>query len=221
MKERPILFSSSMVCAIRERRKRQTRRVVVPTMTPPRVAPLRMEIEGEQETDDHGLPCWAGYHPEYPGEAKWFSCPYGGVGDRLWVRETWRADYEHGENTRGAIPPLVEYRADTGSHGPADGSADTESGHWKPSIHMPRWASRITLKVTSVRAEPLHAITPRDVVAEGLYHEPGEWGPDEAYDHLIKAFAYFWDQINAKRGYGWDTNPWVWVVGFELIEGAT
>lgn len=130
-------------------------------------------------------------------------CPYGQPGDRLWVRETWAQHPDEAGIIWRATDP---------------GWDDNDYGiKWKPSIFMPRWASRITLEVTSVRVERVQDITPRDVVAEGIYHEPGEWGPDEAYDHLIKGFAHLWDQINAKRGYSWDANPWVWVIGFKVL----
>lgn len=196
IKERPILFSGPMVRAILEGRKTQTRRVVVPTMTTPRVAPLHMEpwiIDGEQETDEHGLPCWAGYHPDYPGEAKWFSCPYGQPGDRLWVRETWNKQMIDGAER-------VAYRA------------DIPNGHsflyWHPSIHMPRWASRITLELTGVRVERVQDITSEDARAEGV----------DAPDVLPRSkFATLWDSINAKRGYGWETNCWVWVLEFKRL----
>ena len=196
--EKPILFSAPMVRAILEGKKTQTRRVVKPTQSTPRVAPLRMEpwlIDGEQETDDHGLPCWAGYHPDYPGEAKWFSCPYGGVGDHLWVRETWNC-IDTGRLTQRQ--DWVRYRA-----------TDGEEMYWRPSIHMPRWASRLTLEITGVRVERVQDITHDDAVAEGCYEVEGRsWGR--------LGFSQLWDSINAKRGYSWEANPWVWCVGFAV-----
>lgn len=222
MKERPILFSGAMIRAIRDGRKRQTRRVVKPTQSTPKVLPLHMEpwvIDGEQQTDDHGLPCWAGFHPEYPGEAKWFSCPYGQPGDRLWVKETW---HPFGIGTSpNWISDRVIYRADNEGVQPFDGCtswplpapvvwAGKQSSAWKPSIFMPRWACRTVLDVVSVRVERVQDITHEDAVAEGCYEVEGRsWGR--------LGFSQLWDTINGKRGYGWDSNPWVWVVTFPEV----
>lgn len=213
MKERPILFSGAMVRAILEGRKTQTRRVVKPTQSTPKVAPLRMEpwiIDGEWQEDDNGLPCWAGFHPDYPGEAKWFTCPYGQPGDRLWVRETWSKE------TIDSTERIV-YRA------------DIANGHnfigWRPSIHMPRAYSRITLEITDVRAERVQEISEADAKAEGALQEfrtvvmRPDGGPDYHLPLSYRAgFANLWDSINAKRGYGWDSNPWVWVIGFRRVQ---
>ena len=98
----------------------------------------------------------------------------------------------------------------------------TESGvHWKPSIHMPRWASRLTLEVKEVRVERLQEISQEDAQREGLR------GPliDPELDSIVnqigvapkESFSDLWDSINAKRGHGWETNPWVWVVEFERV----
>lgn len=207
MKERPILFSGPMVRAILGR-KTQTRRVVVPTQSKPRVAPLRMEpwiIDGERQEDDNGLPCWAGFHPDYPGEAKWFTCPYGQPGDRLWVRETWWGTIAY-TVPEGHEQRFVAYRATMkGDRSPA---AD---GKWRPSIFMPRWASRITLEVTAVRVERVQDISEEDARAEGI-----EWKnlPRSAWRNV---FSRLWNEINAARGYGWDTNPWVWVLTLKRI----
>jgi hypothetical protein len=124
-------------------------------------------------------------------------CPYGQPGDRLWVRETW------------SVPPGDEvepgarllYRAD-----PADDAQWSPAPlfRWRPSIHMPRWASRLSLDLTGVRVEPVQDISEADAIAEGrnlLVAHPGYF-PDT------------WDAINAARGYGWDANPWVWVLEF-------
>ena len=216
--ERPILFSGEMVRAILEGRKTQTRRVVVPTQSKPRVAPLRMEpwiIDGEQQEDDYGAPAWAGFHPEYWGEAKWFTCPYGQVGDRLWVRETWRPC---------AVPQCsdtaicVEYRE----------SDYCKLGHlstlnrtgWRPSIFMPRKACRLELIVLEVHLVLLQDITGHEVITEGIpplrIHQPdvGRTGRGP----LLDAFASGWDKINGKRAkgaYAWDKNPWVWDIHYK------
>ena len=121
-----------------------------------------------------------------------FPCPYGADGDRLWVREKFCM----------AADGHVHYAA-----------TDQALGPWKPSIHMPRWASRITLEITGVSVEQLQDISEGDAEAEGTtpYTAPAEM---PAYK---PAFADLWDSINAKRGYGWDANCWVWVLTFNLI----
>ena len=117
------------------------------------------------------------------------NCPYGQPGDRLWVRETFAGT----KNTGFA------YRA-----------TDTAYGHkWRPSIFMPHWASRINLEVVSVRVERV-----QDISIEDAYDEGMEWG-DQGCGVL--EFKNLWDSINLKRGYGWDANPWVWVIEFKRL----
>ncbi len=225
MKERPILFSGPMVKAILEGRKTMTRRIVKPTQSTPKVAPLRMEpwlIDGAQETDDDGLPCWAGFHPDYPGEAKWFSCPYGKPGDRLWVRETWQIN--HVLYDRATIPKThpVEFGEPVEMLYRADGEFDEqfeidEGGSvWRPSIFMPRWASRLTLEVVSVRVEQLQDISEEDAITEGVSATAAGAGYPFAMSARMN-FVDLWDDINAKRGYGWAVNPFVWCVSFKEI----
>lgn len=234
MRERPILMSTEMVRAILDGRKTMTRRVALPAQSTPRIAPQTMEpwiLNGEQETDDHGAPCWIGTHPEYPTGEKWFSCPFGKAGDTLWVREAWAVDAplnqvrrEHEDVMRG-IGNGPYYRAD---------KVHENSGLvWRPSIHMPRWASRLTLEITAVRVERVQAITEADALAEGMYrYLPRPDGPkdpstglliplyhhtsrEQATKHTAReAFADVWDALNAKRGFGWDANPFCWVIGF-------
>jgi len=154
---------------------------------------------------------------------EWFlKCKYGVPGDRFWVRETWAP----GDDLNP--PETVWYRADNSLRG-IDGQAlDTyamQEPRWKPSIHMPRWASRITLEVTDVRIERLQEITQGDVLGEGL--ELPHDGLNTTFDPIQKACLHpelmrdwkaLWDGLNAKRGYGWDANPWVWVIGFKVLE---
>lgn len=136
------------------------------------------------------------------GHGQEMRCPYGV--ERLWVRETW---------AENKVLPIADrpvgdyiYRAD-----------GVYSGTWKPSIFMPRRASRITLEVVSVRVERLQSISERDCCLEmGCAVEwPGP-GPEPYKRNLRTSFGILWDTINAKRGYGWDKNPWVWVVEFEV-----
>ena len=136
--------------------------------------------------------------PIYPHE-----CPYGKPGDLLWVRETWGDPWHHAQ-------PRAFYRAtdekEVGWHPDFDG--------WKPSIHMPRWASRLTLRITDVRVQRLQDVTRADCVVEGCTERntDGAWyGPEVSFAHL-------WDRINARRGYGWNENPWVWCLSFEVIQ---
>lgn len=218
MKEKPVLFSGPMVRAILDGRKIQTRRVV------------KYEIRGPNppgETFD-----WMDKHGEWiaaHGTIKFSEtsaarlCPYGKPGDRLWVRETWRPTVIIGETYTAYV---TEYRAD-GEWQEAEFDDweevfdDRRRDRWRPSIHMPRWASRITLEVIGVRVERVQEITNEDAKAEGVTDTPYPmktykgWA-DGVYTAL---FHDLWDSINAKRGYSWEANPWCWVVEFRRIEG--
>lgn len=209
MKERPILFSAPMVRAILEGRKTVTRRVDL------KFAPVLVD---------------AGFADEYirdPGNH--CACPYGVEGDRLWVRETWAyfgGDEYLYQKERGA----ASYRADIEWGGLAELTRGIPGGRWRPSIHMPRWASRITLEVKSVRAERLQEIDGEDVPREGVTvprcgcercGQTSEMCPATATDH-IDAFAELWESINGKRpGCAWSDNPWVWRIEFARIEVST
>lgn len=180
MDERPILFSGSMVRAILEGRKTNTRRVVKLNYAG------RIARSGKQ------------WHVDDPAAA--LGCPYGQSGDLLWVRETWGLPWHHAQR------PYF-YRATdedaVGWHPDFDG--------WKPSIHMPRSASRISLEVAGVRVERVQDISAEDAWAEGIPHSPDV--------NPLHEFEELWDSINAKRGFGWDANPLVWVVEFRKAEG--
>jgi hypothetical protein len=140
-----------------------------------------------------------------------FPCPYGAVRDRLWVREK-HSVYRH------PTEPVVFYWAD---------HPDDKALKWKPSIHMPRWASRITLEITDVQVETVQGISEDDAFAEGirLPVSPDKkpllmvTGSRPIREWTARAyFAELWDRINAKRGYGWDKNPWTWVIKFNRIK---
>lgn len=153
------------------------------------------------------------------------ACPYGQPGDRLWVRETWARAYVH-----QALSEHYVYAA-------GDNSTDY-GGPWKPSIHMPRAASRITLEVTDVRVERLQDISEADAIAEGMDPSPGLVGDDDlavrdviaAHDAArgtflgmavpVARFVLLWDSINGKQPgvTNWNANPWVWVVSFRRLE---
>lgn len=187
MKERPILFNGAMVRALLAGTKTQTRRVVKPQ-------PRR--VDGGVPFGD--APAWA--HAE-PGSAM-MRCPYGKPGDWLWVRESWKHIeggnvYDAAGGVMDSFEPETLYRA----------SRPNYPGQWKPSIHMPRWASRITLEITSVRVERLQDISEADAIAEGVYTDPAS----PAYD----AYAQLWDEINGPGS--WAANPWVWVLEFRRL----
>ena len=160
-----------------------------------------------------------GYAHYVGGAFKRFRCPYGVPGDRLWVRETHHIDYyPAGTLNAHGNPGVIHYRADT------DIISQSWDGQWRPSIYMPRWASRITLEVVSVRVERVQDITPSDCIAEGVEVIANEWGtpwykgPQGEWKSSREAFSAFWNSINAKRGFPWSSNPWVWVVEFRQVE---
>lgn len=207
MASRPILFSGPMVRAILGGRKTQTRRTLRGTPS----------LTGQPEQVDGQTPhiCGdSGWHfRRGDGRCEWhIACPYGQPGDKLWVRETWGA-----RDIRGCSAPRiadidtvndrVEYRA--------DGMPD-DGRHWFPSIHMPRWASRLTLEVTAVRVERLQAITEEDAIAEGVDAVPVADVPRQGTLCRRDDFAQLWDLINGKRA-PWSSNPWVWVVNFRRL----
>lgn len=207
MIERPILFSAEMVRAVLRGDKTQTRRVVKPSK----------KSEWLFSAD------WADSFVIAPGNNALEYCPYGQVGDQLWVRETFCQvdDTDHG----GEL--WVDYRAtpkysEEHPAGWENAPCDHEALKWKPSIFMPRALSRIQLDVLSVRVERLRDISVQDIVDEGINAEVRVLDHDVAEGTVAQVlkhrFMELWDGINAKRGYGWDTNPWVWAVEFGVIE---
>ena len=216
MREMPILFSAPMVRALLSGEKTQTRRA------------MKLKPHQQIEERDDGTP-WPWMHDGERDADAWLSCPYGQPGDRLWVRETFQyrgASYD-GEGLedsewfrcygKGGAPdnwdPMYPAGWKPSRHmsvramtEPADQEDGVTSWITKkiPSIHMPRWASRITLEVTSVRVERLQDISEADAAAEGVHTDPD----CPAYD----AYQALWEQINGKGS--WDANPWVWVIDF-------
>lgn len=228
--ERPISFSAAMVRAILEGRKTQTRRVIsLPRWAEPgEKHTFEMDdvtINGVRYED------WPYAIAKVSGCLAPIPCPYGVPGDKLWVRETFQVrSLSYGEFGPTAFTHYVADGQDLpvpelGSHSAQEAVDEfVKRKLWGgniPAIHMPRWASRITLEITDVRVERVQDISEEDAEAEGV--EPIEWHEDIGgmpYDGTshYSAYAELWDSINAKRGFGWDKNPWVWVVGFRRLE---
>jgi len=233
MKEHPILFSGPMVRAILEGRKTQTRRVIKPQpyivadgWMWAKVAHLIENLSGTRYVKSKMAPL----------------CPYGAPGDRLWVRETHWKDKRDPDSCviYAHDPRYFKYKRD-GILGRCEHedfartnltleeaeNAVQSNKNWKkhPSIHMPRWASRINLEITDIRVERLDVITKTDIRAEGvevqyLDHDGDDYNFRFSEKQIGYAnFRYLWDSINAKRGYPWKDNPWIWVVEFKRVTG--
>lgn len=211
MKERPILFSGPMVRALLAGKKTQTRRVV---KNPYFYGCLTGDCPHWQESD-----C---------AHAMAQACPYGQPGDRLWVKETFAlhaCDDGFGNVTYRAGGAHVLLCGDHGDGDPVGIGAACEPNskykpeRWKPSIFMPRWASRITLEILDVRAERLQDISEEDAKAEGAEIQketPGGWvicGP--RIGSYREGYRWLWEQINGAGS--WDANPWVWVLEFRRL----
>lgn len=207
MKEQPILFSAPMVRAILSGSKSQTRRIVKPQPAPDQQPRTVIGSSGFVYVMDNAplLP-----YPEVR-RVRW-DCPYGQPGDRLWVRETWAHDATDLEQCRAAHEDAMGGLMTYGPYYRATESAP-DTLHWRPSIHMPRWASRITLEVTSVRVERLQDISRGDAMAEGCPFPNLAQGDDPR-----RWYAHLWDEINGPGS--WEANPWVWVVEFRTVEVA-
>jgi hypothetical protein len=221
MKEKPVIFSAPMVRAILGGRKTQTRRVIKPQ---PVCDSLKLFEDGkyyhelftmENERGEKRVVMHGGY-----------KCSYS-VGDLLWVREKFRlVDFSYVDDDWSAS---VQYAADqkTGARLHYLKNKGDEKTGWRSPIHMPKAAARLSLRVTGVRCERAQDITAEDVKAEGIdvNNDVPDGCPPDSDEHKSiknrdKAFSKFlygelWDKLNRERGYGWDANPWVWVVGFE------
>lgn len=190
-KERPILFNGEMVRAILSGSKTKTRRIMKPQPEMQNVFLGGRHCNSLVWKDTAGPDGWLMHN----------MCPYGKKGDRLWVRETWQGDPH---DFAGGITPIY-----------AASDERTEAG-WRPSIHMPRWASRITLEIVSVRLERLQAISEADAKAEGCL---GGHGSIPGYAYNATPNEQFWQLFISIYGKAaWDENPWVWCLTFRRVE---
>lgn len=231
MKERGMIFNSEMVLAILDGRKTQTRRIMT---VQPESSEFGLRYIAESSlAKEVGMYFWSQSDAcGMKARSKPFACPYGKPGDRIWVRETWSSDFANyypndrvwyaADNNRRLDIEVVDgvrgiYSPESDVHVPF---------RWRPSIHMPRWASRILLEITSVRVERLNAISEEDADAEGIDME-ALYDSQDCYDCIADhnmtgrptvtgAFKYLWESIYGEEG--WKSNPWVWVIKFKRVE---
>ncbi|EPY4802967.1 hypothetical protein ACXDID_003980 [Klebsiella pneumoniae] len=218
MKERGMIFNGDMVRAILDGRKTQTRRIMAPQPAD--------DIERCIFPNPDAIG-WKSSLKHKHGSTTAHFCPFGAVGDRIWVREAFRV------HSRATDVATLVYKA-------SERNSWTEQTHrvpvavcnkpatpekWTPSLHMPRWASRILLEITSVRVERLNAISEEDARAEGIIDggclncgEPEPCGCANPEPDATDAFAYLWQSIYGQES--WNANPWVWVISFERIESG-
>lgn len=217
MKERGMIFNSEMVRAILDGRKTQTRRIIKPQPE----ATLSGSLSGKWLSRPlNGL-----LLPKIEDIA--IHCPFGSVGDRIWVREAFRV------HSRATDVATLVYKASernswteqTRRVPVAVCNKPATPEKWTPSLHMPRWASRILLEITDVRVERLNAISEEDARAEGIIDggclncgEPEPCGCANPEPDATDAFAYLWQSIYGQEN--WNANPWVWVISFERVEGG-
>ncbi|MBM5772756.1 hypothetical protein B6I53_21970 [Klebsiella pneumoniae] len=206
MKERGLIFNGEMVRAILDGRKTQTRRTVKP------------------QPDEDGL-AKVTNGPWVDTSERNYRCPFGAAGDRIWVRETFCPV----DDTQYGGEKWVDYRATPKfeeSHPAGWDSApnDAEALKWRPSIHMPRWASRILLEITDVRVERLNSIHDVDAMREGIQNlttcSHADFGIPGVVNaqHPVRAFQLLWESIYGADS--WRDNPWVWVIEFKRVEGG-
>ncbi len=252
MKERGMIFNGEMVRAILDGRKTQTRRIMKLQPKPSKSRPGDFWFSSKKlESMVHVSDLAPGNSPiaDYHLFIQEHCCPFGAVGDRIWVRETWGV-VSHELDEDGRIQPWTPDRPATVIHempfgngyysghaiyaadgdftwGDDDGYEDGRSC-WKPSIHMPRAASRILLEITDVRVERLNSISEEDAEAEGIDME-ALYDSQDCYDCIADhnmtgrptvtgAFKYLWESIYGEEG--WKSNPWVWVIEFKRVEGG-
>lgn len=220
MKERGMIFNGDMVRALLDGRKTQTRRAVKGVDGAVSFS-REWDVNGKEIFIVLGEKDQTGMNPVLGA----ISCPFGMVGARIWVRETWA-------EAGASAPNLTLYRANYPEHIPSqyENVPTADSILWRPSIHMPRWASRILLEITEVRVERLNSISERDAVAEGIktgrcgnettwrdaFYVPGD---NQPYFNAATAYGDLWSSIYGEDS--WAANPWVWVIEFKRIDGAS
>jgi hypothetical protein len=229
MKERPIIFNAEMVRAVLDGRKTQTRRII---QSPAKNMQARghecisYRAPGDQWYQDYvfSMRDRSGVWQDYKHEQFLAKCPFGAIGDRLWVRETWMPDAPRDGTwgdvefygCKGSPLSIIPERYRKPEHCIHRASWDgSEMVGWTPSIHMPRWASRITLEITGVRVERLQDISQSDAKSEGCWYGRGGGEPDFAVtpsDHFPTLWASIYGEEN------WQANPWVWVIEFKRVE---
>lgn len=197
MSERPILFTPDNIWAILAGEKWQTRRVIKPQ---PEGGIRRSPFVPSGIEDGHGYE---------------LSCPYGAPGDLLWVKEAWAVDGSVDE-ARAAYEDVMGGTPGNGPYYRADKVHEGTGLTWRNAMYMPRWASRLTLRITEVRVERVQDISPDDCRAEGA--RPMNEASLLWRETIRANYRTLWDSINTKRGYPWDSNPWVWVVSFEVLK---
>jgi hypothetical protein len=249
-KERPILFTEAMVRAILKGQKTQTRRIVkdIPAQPAPNCHPNKLAIHPEPYFDSY---CserktrenpramsvdWCWWQVDDRQCLPTIKCPYGQPGDLLWVREAWCTGERLDEfNATEIAAKANDAGFKTGPYGPIWYFANYEYRKWsdrdlfdfgnpgrrRHARFMPRWASRLTLRITNIRVERLQSISKSDAIAEGIQNLGGDterWGiPGEGYaQHPCRAYWLLWESINGVGS--WDANPWVWVVEFKREE---
>jgi hypothetical protein len=223
VKETPLLFQPDMVRATLEDRKNQTRRTRgLEKINADKGA---WRYDGVNINGDH---LFFNVHAAISGHdpqdcALIIKCPYGKAGDLLWGRETWRVVEREPDMVDGILYAAdktfipIENTPEAAGRWVIANNNGKHGDHWRPSIFLPRWASRITLEITDVRVERLQDITQEDIAAEGFRAYTPEASP-QLHGIAREQFAEGWNKINAKRGYSWDSNPWVWVISFKRIE---
>jgi hypothetical protein len=222
-KERPMLFSASMILALLDDRKKQTRRIVKGAEKFPDIIKFdRSIVDGEPQYKDSGMPVW--YSTESDGTTREWGCKFGEVGDYLYVRETWK---EALSETHECYAYKADLSYKCGKKAPPDLEQLTAlNGGWKPSIHMPKKASRLWLEIVDIRVERLQDISEEDAIAEGIQPAYGKYWLDyqqlkesseyPVFDNPVDAFRSLWESIHGAGS--WDLNVWLWVVEFKKVE---
>lgn len=211
-KVKPILFGAEMVRALIDGRKTQTRRVM--KLQPEAFGSTGWLYGGGYYADDSQMQSHL-FHDVY-GEK---GSPYGsvytdGTVDVLWVRETWQAQCQDGRWWH-EVPKDERDLHNWAFTNPVAPAFEATPPKWMPSIFMPKMATRLILEVTSIHVERVQDIDVDDIVAEGAFPPDKNIGLGGQF--AVEAWWDLWDAINAKRGYSWSSNPWVWVVGFKQI----